>query len=407
MGWDAGGGGGVSALPACDTKPLCGWASPCANWGQICDSSKETIVDMPPESTLWKLDPHTLGKHLVLRSYLDAWLPKITRWNRRVLVIDAFAGPGEYIGGENGSPVIAIDALVSHKAAIGNEVRYLFIEKETDRFEHLVQVLRAWDASLPKNCIYQVRNTQFDETLSEALDLLEQQKQHLAPAFVMIDPFGVSGTPMSIIRRILDNPSSEVYVSFMYEAISRHMSHENFEPHLDELFGCTEWRQAITMPDSAEKRDFLFDLYAKQLKANGAQYVLHFELFERGRLVYAIFFGTKHLEGCDTMKQAIWKVAPTGDFRFRSNRIAQPILGEEMIDWSLFRRALSDQFTGKGWQPINVVEDFAKSDLVSFHSGQLRKYALIPMEDAGEIEIREGTRKKRRSFPAGTLLRFL
>ena len=363
---------------------------------------------MPPEPTLWELGSHTLGKHLVLRSYLDAWLPIMTRWNGRVLVIDAFAGPGEYEGGENGSPVIAIDALVSHTAAINSEVRYLFIEKDTARYNHLLEVLRDWDVSLPANCKYEVINAQFDETLSDALDLLEQQRQRLAPAFVMIDPFGVSGLPMGIIGRILANPKSEVYVSFMYDAINRHIEHASFAPHLDAIFGCTEWRQAKEMPDNVGKKNFLFDLYAKQLRANGAQHVVHFELFEEGRLVYAIFFGTKSLEGSDKMKQAIWKVAPRGDFRFRSNRIGQLILGEEMIDWGLFRNALKSRFMGKGWQPIKAVEDFVKSDAVSFHSGQLRRQALVPMEEAGEVEVKEGTRSRPHSFPEGkAVLRFL
>ena len=71
---------------------------------------------MPPESTLWDLDPHTIGKHLVLKNYMNAWLPIMSRWNGRVLFIDAFAGPGEYSKGELGSPIIALRALIEHSA---------------------------------------------------------------------------------------------------------------------------------------------------------------------------------------------------------------------------------------------------------------------------------------------------
>ena len=51
---------------------------------------------------LWPLEPHTTGKHLVLRAYLNAWLPILSSGNSRVLFIDGFAGPGEYAGGEEG-----------------------------------------------------------------------------------------------------------------------------------------------------------------------------------------------------------------------------------------------------------------------------------------------------------------
>jgi three-Cys-motif partner protein len=72
-------------------------------------------------------------KHLVLRSYLDAWLPIMSSANSRVLFIDGFAGPGEYAGGEEGSPQIALRALVDHSAAIKAKVAYFFIEKEAER----------------------------------------------------------------------------------------------------------------------------------------------------------------------------------------------------------------------------------------------------------------------------------
>jgi hypothetical protein len=54
---------------------------------------------MPPKTVTWTLDEHTLGKHLVLRAYLDAWLPIMSRRNGRILFIDGFAGP-EYAKGE-------------------------------------------------------------------------------------------------------------------------------------------------------------------------------------------------------------------------------------------------------------------------------------------------------------------
>ena len=54
--------------------------------------------------TLWPLDEQTMGKHLVLRHYLNGWFPILSRWNGRLLFIDGFAGPGEYENGQEGSP---------------------------------------------------------------------------------------------------------------------------------------------------------------------------------------------------------------------------------------------------------------------------------------------------------------
>ena len=50
-------------------------------------------------------------KHLILQGYLEAWYPKL-KFARRLVFIDGFAGPGEYLGGEKGSPLIALDAAI-------------------------------------------------------------------------------------------------------------------------------------------------------------------------------------------------------------------------------------------------------------------------------------------------------
>jgi len=363
---------------------------------------------MPPRSTLWALENHTRGKHLVLKNYLDAWLPIMRTHNDRVLFIDAFAGPGEYIGREPGSPVIALRALIEHNARMNGDIRYIFIEKDASRYKHLKSVLENLENEIPENCEYQVINSTFDETLTDALDRIDEQNQRLAPSFVMIDPFGVSDTPMKTVGRILSNPKSEVYVSFMSRDINRFREHENFERHLDDLFGCSDWREGIDLPEGKERIDFFYELYKSQLKAEGAKYVLHFELYEGNELVYAIFFGTGDLEGCDKMKRAIWKVAPFGDYRFRGSKLDQlTFLSDEMIDFTILAKTLHEEFMSKGWVKIDEVIDFVRSDATDFHSGHLKRRTLRPMEGRGEIEVDSDTRKSKGSYPDGTILRFV
>ena len=364
---------------------------------------------MPPDPTIWALEAHTRGKHLVLQQYMNAWLPIMTRWNGRVLFIDAFAGPGEYSKGEHGSPIIALKALTEHsaKSRITAEILYLFIEERKDRSQHLGQVLARECPNIPPNCRYQIIPSTFDDTVNKALDSLEGQHASLPPAFVMIDPFGVSDTPMRTIERILANPRSEVYVSVMYDFINRFKEHENFESHLDDLFGTSNWRQGIDIHDTTLRKNFFFDLYKSQLKAAGATQVLHFELYEHNRLIYAIFFGTQDTEGCDKMKQAIWNVAPFGNYRFFGGRMAQLSLSGGLVDFNAFIDELTQEFEGRGWVTIEEVITFAKSDKTNFHSGHLKVTTLKPMEERGLIEVQEGTRKRTGTFPDGTILKFV
>lgn len=364
---------------------------------------------MQPSTTLWELDPQTKGKHLVLRSYLDAWLPIMGTYNGRILFIDGFAGPGEYRGGEDGSPIIALRALCEHSSRqrIGAEVGYIFIEKEEDRATHLAALVDSWRPSLPSGCWANVLNGVFDDTMTQALDDLDAQEKHLAPAFVMVDPFGVSGTPMSVIRRVLRNAKSEVYISFMYKDMNRFKDTPEFAPHLDGLFGCREWRQGSKIEDSSQRKHFFYSLYEQQLRSAGARQVLHFELYEGRRLVYAIFFGTQSITGCDRMKQAIWGVAPWGDFAFRGTCSPQLTLGLATPDLNPLKLALQQEFCGKNWVTIENISEFVSSDRTDYHKGHIRKATLARMEENGEIEVDEATRQKRRTYPDGTRLRFL
>ena len=159
--------------------------------------------------------------------------------------------------------------------------------------------------------------------------------------------------------------------------------------------------------ESDVRKDFFHELYRNQLKKNGAEYVMPFELYEGQQQVYTIFFATKSLDGCDKMKQAIWKIAPFGDFKFKSGLSNQLTLGSSVVDFSLLERALLQKFSGKEWQKIENVVDFVKSDATPFNSSHLKTKTLKPMEASGKIEVEEGTRKRSGTYPNGTILRFI
>ncbi|MFZ1924729.1 MAG: three-Cys-motif partner protein TcmP, partial [Solirubrobacteraceae bacterium] len=93
------------------------------------------------------MEPHTKGKHIVLRSYLDAWLPIMSHGARfrsvmgkgRLVLVDGFAGPGRYSTGEDGSPLVMLKAFLEHtqRHLITADLLFLFIEERHDRIERL------------------------------------------------------------------------------------------------------------------------------------------------------------------------------------------------------------------------------------------------------------------------------
>lgn len=173
-----------------------------------------------PKMTLWEREPHTAGKHLVLESYLKAWFPIMARRNPRILFIDGFAGPGEYLGGEEGSPTIAMRAWADHVARprIESEVIFVFIEERADRVRHLEGLVARWDPKLPETAKVHVWPGTFESLMTEALDQLDEQHARMAPALVMMDPFGVKGIPIDVIKRILGNEEFERSDATIYYA---------------------------------------------------------------------------------------------------------------------------------------------------------------------------------------------
>jgi len=359
-----------------------------------------------PKDVVWPFPPHTKGKHEVLRHYLEAWFPILGSKPGRIVFIDGFAGPGEYQKGERGSPLIALEVFRQHRAQFKAEVQFVFIEKDEVRADHLKTLIEELRPSLPKGCQVEVLTGAFDETMTRALDVLDAQGKHLAPAFVMLDPFGVSDTPMAVIERILRGSRTEVYVSFMYREINRFKATREFDRPLTNLFGTDEWRNGLELQGDARK-EFFYGLYENQLRKAEAKHVLHFDLYEGNQLVYAIFFATRHWLGVERMKQAIWKVAPFGGFSFHGTRSKQLTLGLATVDYTPLRQALQERFKGRGFVPIERVIEFVRSDQTDFHSGQLKRPVLVPMEKERLIEIEPKTRRRPFTFPDGTKLRFL
>jgi three-Cys-motif partner protein len=267
-------------------------------------------------STIWQIEPHTEAKHAILRKYLDAWLPIITRWNGRVIYIDGFAGPGEYIGGEDGSPIIAIKAVLEHRANINAKIRMLFIEAVNDRCEFLLQKVKGME--VPSNISTECICAKFDETLETILNYLDEQKARIAPAFIFIDPFGFTGIPFSLIKRIMGNEKCEVMITFMYEEINRFVADKRLWNGLNETFGTEKWEKVISEDDSRIRELLLHGIYKEQLKKEAnIKFVHSFKMTNKtNRTDYFLFFGTNNIMGLKKMKEAMWKVDDSGVFEF-------------------------------------------------------------------------------------------
>ena len=360
------------------------------------------MTDKQP--TIWDLKPHTAAKHAILRKYLEAWLPKLS-WQRRLVFIDGFAGPGEYSKGEQGSPLVALRAATEHKADFsGCELVYIFIEQDAARFEHLNALLS--DQTVPAYIKWSARHGTFADEVGGILDRLEAEGKQLAPTFVMVDPFGFKGLPMELMARIAQRPRSELLVSFMYDPIVRRRNVPGLEKTMDELYGCSDWR-AVDDLSPEERKKFLCDLYMRQLRnAAHMQYIREFEMVDEGnRTEYFLIFASNNIEGLKAMKAAMWSVDPTGSYAFSdATNPSQMTLFTLEPDYDQLKRLIVERFGGADAR-VEDVETFVVVE-TAFRETHYKKPVLIPMEKAGQIEVVTSPRRRAYAYPPGTIIRF-
>lgn len=129
------------------------------------------------ESTLWSLEEPTRAKHRLLRRYLEAWLPIMSSWEQRLVLLEGFAGPGRYAGGEMGSPLIMIDTFLTHRSRhkITSELVYCFIEGRRDRVDYLEAEIARLD--VPEQVKVSVIHGRYEDEFSKLVDGIAQAGQ--------------------------------------------------------------------------------------------------------------------------------------------------------------------------------------------------------------------------------------
>jgi len=360
-----------------------------------------------PLDTVWPLEPHTAKKHEILRRYFQAWLPILAQYNPRLLYIDAFAGPGEYSGGEDGSPVVILKAARDHVVPFRSELVCLFIESEGDRHQHLEKVLAGIKPTLSANVKFRPLLGRFNDQLKEIFANVEEQRRLRAPTLAFVDPFGFSQTPFSAIARLMRYPKTEVLVNFMYEEINRFLSIPGFATLFDAQFGTPEWREAVKISDPLERLRAIHDLYLRQLRTV-AKYVRAFLMVNKSNIPdYFLFFATNSIEGLEAMKRSMWKVDPSGEFQFSDFTDATkqiPLFNPEP-DYQWLREIITYKFE-RTEIAIDVLSDWVVTE-TPFLSTHIRKQVLTPMEKEGAVTVvRPKPGRKPCTYPAGTFLKF-
>lgn len=359
-----------------------------------------------PKETIWKIDPHTQAKHEILRRYLGAWFPILNRYNGRIVYIDGFSGPGRYKGGEPGSPLVALTVALRSLETSSGELTLLFIDERPDRIEHLKQELATF--SLPLHFSVMAETGIFHEKLGATLDDLEAKNLQLAPTFAFIDPFGFKGLPFNLVERLLKQPKTETFITFMVDPINRFIEHPNDQvvQHIIDVFGTSEVLD--TARGSGDRVKALRMSYQRQLE-RVAKFVRYFEMRDaKDRAIYYLFFATNHSLGHVKMKEAFWKVDPEGGFQFSDATNPNQLVMFE-LDPSLTLAEMLRQTYVSQTVIVEQIQRFVE-DQTPFIAKHMRS-ALKMLENKGEITVeslkRDGKKRRAGTFPKNVVVTFL
>lgn len=349
------------------------------------------------DDVVWSIKPHTVAKHQILEEYLKRWLPILGGTVPRLVYLDGFAGPGVYAGGEPGSPVIALKTAKEHSLAHRfKKIVFWFMEDDPERAETLKKTLQDEFPNLPGKFQYSVETSKFAAGLNDTLDKIESGGENLAPTLAFIDPFGFSGIPMELVKRMLGYEKCEVLITFMSSYVLRFHDDRRARA-LDELYGTTEWRKIDDIADRKEKERFVVDLYVRQLEKAGAKFHRTFEMIGgNNQLLYHLVFATTHIAGLEAMKEAMVKVDRRRTFRI-SDRTdpRQTLLLDYSTDaWILdAARAVHEKFAGRKTL-ITAVRKFVLTETPYL----FRKSILKRLEQEGKIAEVTG-RKRNFTYP--------
>lgn len=360
---------------------------------------------------LWKLEPATAAKHRLYERYLDAWWPILLQptpggyLRPRVTYVDAFAGPGCYEGGEDGSPILVLHRLLEHTAIdrmrlSPDRVCLLFIEKELKRYKHLRgEMTRRFGPlrSLPVRV--EIRHGEAGLDTGRILDDLGAWSH---PILAIFDSWGNVNVPLELVGRVARNKSSEVITTFGPNWFSRR---ENLNAELlDVVFGGrAQWESAGCERRPDERWRAWLATYRDAMLRAGFQYRLNFQVVPRtGQSLYLVY-GTNNGKGVEVMKEAMWKVDNMDGMSFRDPRTRGAVALGQLALWEAAElaqpelRELISQRLGQGAASLEDLERWLLLETARWRKQDART-AVKQMQEAGIVVVSPRGRLTRASI---------
>lgn len=263
-------------------------------------------------------------KDLILGYYLKPYLPKVSTQKRPILIVDGFAGPGQFEDGSDGSPKIierAVEEWKRTNRAFPVPAKCIFVDKSE---RHITSLRLLYDRRVGYEC----RNCEFDEAIPEIESHAKQSS-----TFLYLDPFTVEGLRWDALSRVFRLPregrSVEVLLNFSSWsfvrrglaalALNQPVTNEEQDwvdpstpsiERLNQIVGGEWWQPILKSPALyPEKVSLLKDQVVAQLQSVFSEVCSH-DIRANWRdevPKYTLIFGSRHPDALMIMNNAVVK----------------------------------------------------------------------------------------------------
>lgn len=372
---------------------------------------------MQDRASLGPIPPHTEAKHDILRYHMGAWFPILGRsFSGPLQYIDGFAGPGEYEGGELGSPIIALRLVQSHGYSEKfnedhRQFKFLFVEEADGFFISLRQ--RVSEVTWPNNFEIIIEHAEFESVMTQLLDDVDAGRGRMPPTLLLIDPFGSAGFTMNILARLSRHSRIDILINFNWLDLNRWILPDATKHStLDGLYGGRRWRQALQLMGE-ERKEYLIREYGLALLDAG-WHSTNFEMINnQNQTQYYLFFATRSSKGMEVIKNAMRRVSPDGLFRYADRTDPSQLrfmgIGMEQEYARELAGHLDSAYSGRTVQKEELIEGevawhlrWVEKDL----NAALRSLESSTPPQITEVRRPDGRPRRRNSFPPGCLITF-
>ena len=369
----------------------------------------QLVINMSDDFFSKKFDDSTKLKLEVFRKYIREWIPvfltkpkNYKRDIKEIFIFDFFAGPGLNEAGEQGSPLIIIDELLSyyktryeladHKIPINlifNDINKSYIKDLKENIDKKI---------IPECCSIKCSAESFTDAFNDNIEFLQARD---AAKLIIMDQFGIK----EITPKILKKLTKFYKADFLFFIASSFVYRFSNTPEFQKVFSIS--KEEINKIKHSDIHRFICNIYKNWLPKYIDYYLAPFSIKKESNL-YGIIFGSGSLKGLEKFLTVAWKLdSKNGEANYN--------IGDDFCysgQMSIFEE---DNVIRKQDQFKNDLIDFIKNnycdniELYRFclENGFLPKHAkpiLKELQNKNEIEVIDmisGEQVRKNSFYIG------